>query len=105
MSIASRTIAGLMLAATLSAGIVPAAQAQGFNFGFGAERPFSDLLCANEYQVRQIIGRRGFTDIFLNAREGRYIQARATRGNWVYLVRFDRCAKQIVETSRLRRAR
>ncbi len=100
LSVAAVTLAGVM------AGAAPVA-AQGFGFGFDDRRraPFSDLLCANEFQVRQLIGRRGYTDISLNARQGRYIQARATRGAWVYLIQYDRCSKAIVDTTRLRRAR
>lgn len=102
----ARMIAAVTVLGGLAGGAAPAA-AQGFMF-FGDDyrrAPFSDLLCANEYQVRQMIARKGFTDIFLNARQGRYIQARATKGKWTYLIQFDRCDKAIVDVDRLRRAK
>lgn len=101
-----RPLLALALLGSLAAGAAPA-QAQGFTFGFGDERraPFSDLLCSNEYQVRQAVTRQGFTNVSLNARQGRYIQVRATKGNWVYLLQYDRCSKAIVDADRLRRAR
>jgi hypothetical protein len=101
-----RALAAIVLLGATLAGAAPAT-AQGFNFGFGfgPRPPFSDLLCANNSQVRQLIARKGFTDIFLNAIQGRYIQVRATKGSWVYLIQYDRCSKVIVDADKLRRAK
>ena len=65
---------------------------------------FNSLFCYSDYQVRQALKYRGFSHIYLNAAMGRFIQARATRGNWVYLIEFNRCSGHIVDLRRLRRA-
>ncbi|HTJ58042.1 MAG TPA: hypothetical protein VL418_10815 [Devosiaceae bacterium] len=63
------------------------------------------LLCYTDRQVRQAIAAQGFTNIFLNAPIEDVIRARATRGNTVYLIDFDRCgATGIIGVAPLRPA-
>jgi hypothetical protein len=63
------------------------------------------LLCQTNYQVRQAIAARGFTNIYLNAPIESQIQVRATRGNTVYLIDYNRCFGHIDSISPLRPAR
>jgi len=99
-------LAALLLAAT----IVPAAAQSNlqFKFGFGSDgfgyrRP---LLCVEltDRQIRNAIGDQGYSNIYLNARDSKRIQARATRGEWVYLLRVSTCTGQILDRDRLRRS-
>ena len=76
----------------------------GLSFGLGYPHRINPLLCYTDYQVRQALSRQGFSRIYLNAANGRFIQARATRGRWVYLIEFNRCSGNIVDLRRLRRA-
>jgi hypothetical protein len=110
-----KTLRAAAVALALGATALPAlpAQAQSFSFEFGTgdfwgghhrdHRPrFS---CMTDYQVRQRIADYGYSHIYLNVANGRHIQARATRGRWVYLIDFNRCTGRIEDVDRLRRAR
>ena len=78
--------------------------APGFGLGLSYPHRINPLLCYTDYQVRQALSRQGFSRIYLNAANGRFIEARATRGRWVYLIEFNRCSGNIVDVRRLRRA-
>ena len=54
--------------------------------------------------LRDAIADQGYSRIYLNVPTGRYIQARATRGDWVYLLKVNVCTGLIVDRQRLRRA-
>jgi hypothetical protein len=88
---------------------VPAqAQGFGFSFGFGMDDDDEDFfprrLCIlTDSALREAIRDEGYSNIFLNASVGRYVQARASRGNWVYLLRVNICTGEIVDRERLRR--
>jgi hypothetical protein len=56
-----------------------------------------------DFQVRRALQARGYYNIYLNAPNGRLVQARATKGGIVYLITFNRCSGQIVDRQRLRR--
>ena len=60
------------------------------------------LLCLTDYQVRQAIARRGYTNIKLNAPIESQIQVKASRGNAVYLIDFNRCFGRIDGVQRIR---
>jgi hypothetical protein len=61
------------------------------------------LLCQSDYEVRKAIAAAGFTHIFLNAPIENRIRARASRGNAVYLIDYDRCLDpRIIGVQRLR---
>lgn len=97
----------LALTAALFLGAMPqAAQAQGFVFGFGPEGHFRRLpprLCMmTDSQIRQAVRQRGYHDIYLNVAIDNRIQVRATRGEWVYLLRVSTCTGRILERERLR---
>ena len=92
---------------TLASAAAPATAAQ-FHFGFGIDgfgfrRP---LVCIEltDRQIRNAVRDQGYTNIYLNVRNDRRIQVRATRGDWVYLLRVSTCTGTILNRERLRRA-
>ena len=109
--LARSALVALLLGATAFGG-APAAHAQGlgFSFGFGIGDEDDDgfffprRLCLTDRGIREAIRDEGYRNIYLNVPIGRTVQARATRGNWVYLLRVDICTGDIVERKRLRRS-
>lgn len=104
---ASSYLRAAVLGLSLAAATVPAGAAQ-FHFGFGTDgfgfrRP---LVCIEltDRQIRNAVRDQGYTNIFLNVRNDRRIQVRATRGAWVYLLRVSTCTGAILDRDRLRRA-
>jgi hypothetical protein len=103
-----RTAAILMALAALPAMPAPAL-AQSFGFGFGFhyddDRPvrFPRLCILTDRGLRDAIEDQGYENIYLNVPIGRYVQARASRGNWVYLLKVNACTGTIVDRERLRR--
>lgn len=104
---ASSYLRAAVLGVTLAAATVPASAAQ-FHFGFGTDgfgfrRP---LVCIEltDRQIRNAVRDQGYSNIFLNVRNDRRIQVRATRGDWVYLLRVSTCTGTILHRERLRRA-
>jgi hypothetical protein len=98
----------LALAAVSLAGAP--AQAQGFSFGFHigddgffTRRPLR-LCLLTDSQLRRAIRQQGYHDIFLNVANDNRIQARATRGSWVYLLNVSTCTGRILSRERLRRS-
>lgn len=86
------------------------AQSFHFGFGFGLEDDEDDhrllfprLCILTDRGLRNAIADQGYEDIFLNVPVGRYVQARASRGSWVYLLKVNACTGTIVERQRLRR--
>jgi hypothetical protein len=103
ITILKAAVIGLALAASA----IPAS-AQTFHFGFGTDgfgfrRP---LICLEltDYQIRNAVRAKGYHNIYLNVRNDRRIQVRATRGDWVYLLRVSTCTGAILDRDRLRRA-
>jgi hypothetical protein len=98
-------VLGLVLAVT----VVPAsAGSMQFQFGFGTDgfgfrRP---LICIEltDRQIRNAVRDQGYHNIYLNVRNDRRIQVRATRGDWVYLLRVSTCTGAILDRDRLRPA-
>jgi hypothetical protein len=80
------------------------------NYGFGGieeeesdDNPLLQRPCIlTDQGLRNAIADAGYHDIFLNAPIGRHVQARATRGGWVYLLRVNICSGEIVDRERLR---
>jgi hypothetical protein len=101
-----------LLSALLAATVGTAApvHAQGFTLGFGFgidddDRVFPRRLCIlTDRGIREAIRDEGYRNIYLNAPVDRYIQARATKGNWVYLLKVNLCTGDIVDRERLRRS-
>jgi hypothetical protein len=50
--------------------------------------------------LRSAIEDQGYEQIYLNVPNGRYVQARATRGDWVYLLQVNACTGLIVDRPR-----
>jgi hypothetical protein len=104
-SILQAAVVGLTLVATT---LPAAAQGVQFHFGFGNDgfgyrRP---LVCVEltDRQIRNAVRDQGYRNISLNVRNDRRIQVRATRGEWVYLLRVSTCTGTILVRDRLRRA-
>lgn len=76
----------------------------GFGFGFypGYVAPYPGFVCMSDFQVRRAIGASGYFNVSLNVPSGNYIQARGTRGSWVYLIDYDRCGGYIIDVHPLR---
>lgn len=107
MKIASTFRAGV-LGLALAAATVPAQAASmqfhfGMGDGFGFMRP---LICIEltDRQIRNAVSAQGYSSIYLNVRNDRRIQVRATKGQWVYLLRVSTCTGAILDRDRLRRA-
>jgi hypothetical protein len=106
---ATTLIRAAVLGLALGASALPVqAQSMQFQFGFGTDgfgfrRP---LICIEltDRQIRNAVRDQGYTNIFLNVRNDRRIQVRATRGEWVYLLRVSTCTGTILDRDRLRRA-
>lgn len=102
-------IRAAVLGLALGASTLPA-QAQGLQFqfgfgidGFGFRRP---LICIEltDRQIRNAVRDQGYSNISLNVANNRRIQVRATRGEWVYLLRVSTCTGAILNRERLRRS-
>src|SRR5689334_998347 len=107
MKIASILRAGI-LGVALAAAAVPAQAASvqfhfGIGDGFGYKRP---LICIEltDRQIRNAVSAQGYHNVYLNVRNDRRIQVRATKGDWVYLLRVSTCTGAILDRDRLRRA-
>lgn len=106
---ATTLIRAAVLGLVLGASVLPVqAQTMQFQFGFGTDgfgyrRP---LICIEltDRQIRNAVRQQGYTNIYLNVRNDRRIQVRATRGNWVYLLRVSTCTGAILDRDRLRRS-
>lgn len=103
-----RTVAVATVVAASALLSVPA-QAQSFGFGFGLEHhgrrevlPYR-LCLLTDSALRRAIRRQGFEDIYLNVANDDRIQARASRGRWVYLLTVNACTGRILDGKRLRR--
>lgn len=104
---ATTLIRAVVLGLALGASALPVqAQSMQFQFGFGTDgfgyrRP---LICIEltDRQIRNAVRDQGYTNIYLNVRNDRRIQVRATRGDWVYLLRVSTCTGAILNRDRLR---
>lgn len=97
-----------VLGLVLAAATVPAQAASvqfhfGVGDGFGFRRP---LVCIEltDRQIRNAVAAQGYTNIYLNVRNERRIQVRATKGKWVYLLKVTTCTGAILDRDRLRPA-
>lgn len=107
MKISSILRAGV-LGLALAAAAVPAQAASvqfqfGEGVGFGFKRP---LICVEltDRQIRNAMSEQGYSNIYLNVADNRRIQVRATKGEWVYLLRVSTCTGAILDRDRLRRS-
>lgn len=93
---------GLMLAATA----IPA-QAASLQFHFGDGFGYRRVACLIELtdsQIRRAVAAQGYRNIYLNVANDRRIQVRATKGEWVYLLKVSTCTGTILDRNRLRRS-
>ena len=95
------------LALLLAGSGVPTAQAAG-PFGIMSDHLFLDgpgrVCLIGNGQIRRAIQRQGYSKVYLNVPNGHYIQARATRGDWVYLLDVNACTGRVLKGERLRPA-
>lgn len=108
--IAKAAVVALALGGGAIATAAPA-QAQpsfSFQFGFGNNggqmNPGFGRLCLSDSQLRRAIRDQGYRNVALNVERGNRIQARGTRGGWVYLLEVNSCSGRILDRERLRRA-
>ena len=107
MKIASILRAGVLGLALAGAALPAQAASMHFQFGmgdgFGFHRP---LICIEltDRQIRNAVSAQGYHNIYLNVRNEHRIQVRATKGDWVYLLRVSTCTGAILDRDRLRRA-
>lgn len=107
MKIASILRAGVLGLALAAASLPVQAASIQFQFGtgegFGFRRP---LICIEltDRQLREAVTAQGYRSIYLNVRNDRRIQVRATKGEWVYLLRVSTCTGAILDRDRLRRS-
>jgi hypothetical protein len=94
----------LALAATAATGTPAMAQfIPDFGEGEFYDGPFRLCLSTN-YAIRRAISRQGYTNIYLNVENDRRIEARATKGKWVYLLNVNSCSGRVLSRQRLRPA-
>lgn len=97
-----------VVAAALAVAPVTAQPASAqFFFDFGAgefyDGPGRYCLTTN-HAIRRAIARQGYSNIYLNVENDRRIQARATKGKWVYLLTVNSCSGRVLSRERLRPA-
>ena len=98
----------MMLTMVLGLGWAAPAQAQRFGIMFGDERSdfFPERIsCMNDYEIRNAVADRGYSQILLNVPDSKHVQVQATKGKWVYLLDFNYCTGQIESHRKLRPAR
>jgi hypothetical protein len=103
------TVKAAVVALAMGAGALGSmpAQAQGFTFEFGFGNGFEQRfprLCLTDRQLRNAIEDQGYHSVYLNVPRDNRIQAKATRGSWVYLLEVNVCSGRIIDRERLRRA-
>lgn len=104
------TLAAIVGTAALAAAAAMA-QGPGLAFGlfFGGDDEDRDFyperaMCLTDYQIRKSVAAQGYSNIYLNVPNNKRIQVRATKGDWVYLLRFNYCTDRIESRERLRPA-
>lgn len=108
-AVMTRSIAIALTALLLGTSVTIPAQAQTARFGifFGDQQSdfFPErITCLSDYQVRQAVARRGYTNIYLNIMNDKHVEVRATRDGWVYLLDFNYCSGRIEGRTKLRPA-
>lgn len=103
-----KVLRNILMAAMLGAtalGAAPAGAQFMPDWGDGEfyDGPFRLCLMTNS-AIRRAISRQGYTDIFLNVENDQRIQARATKGGWVYLLLVNSCSGRVLDRQRLRPA-
>jgi hypothetical protein len=94
-------------AGPMSASPVQAQLSFGFGFDYDDEDDnfvFPRLCILTDRGLRDAIEDAGYENVSLNVANGDYVQARARRGDWVYLLRVNACTGEILDRERLRRA-
>jgi len=106
-----KTLTRTIVAAVLLAGLVagpavaqPPYSAFGLQFWNDTYEPRRPELgiCMTDYQIRQAIAARGYSDIALNVAGDRRIRVRAVQGGTTYLLDFDFCNNTIIDRVVLR---
>lgn len=98
-------IAAAALAALIAGSALPATADTRFHFGPWPDGWHQRAFCfeLTDYQVRKAIAAKGYSKIYLNARDSHRIQVRGVKDGWVYLLKVNTCNGSIVDRDRLRR--
>ena len=105
MKIASILRAGVLGLALAAAAVPAQAASLQFQFGLGDGFGRHGVSCPIELtdsQIRRAVATQGYKKIYLNVADNRRIQVRATKGEWVYLLRVSTCTGNILDRDRLR---
>jgi hypothetical protein len=102
MKIASILRAGVLGLALAAAAVPAQAASLHFHFGDFGYRRVACLIELTDSQIRRAVAAQGYRNIYLNVADNRRIQVRATKGDWVYLLRVSTCTGAILDRSRLR---
>lgn len=108
----SAALAAAIICAGVTAAPAHAAMSFGFDWSIVDDEDGRDdgfffhrrLCILTDRGLREAIADQGYDHIYLNVPVGRYVQARATHGDWVYLLRVNACTGTIVDRDRLRRS-
>lgn len=104
-----------LVALTLAGGAMTAAPAQAasnssnfsFEFSIGGGRHYDGRdhrrHCASERQVVRALRNNGYRNVDVRGGNRNVLRLRATKGGWVYAIRFDRCDFSIRDRERLHR--
>lgn len=110
IAIVRAAVAAAVIASGACTGLPVQAQTFHFGLGLGIDEGDDDdavflprrLCILTDRGLRNEIEDQGYEDVFLNVPTGHYVQARATRGDWVYLLKVNACTGLIVDRDRLR---
>jgi hypothetical protein len=99
-------VAALAVVAALP---LPALAEGTFRFGFHFGDEWSDfpsgrITCLTDYEIRQSVAARGYSNIYLNVPNDGRVEVKASYDGWVYLLDFDYCRDRIIEAKPLRPA-
>jgi hypothetical protein len=99
----STLLAAALLAAPVTATPGVAQFLPDFGEGEFYDGPYRLCLSTN-YAIRRAISRQGYTNIYLNVENDQRIEARATKGDWVYLLNVNSCSGRVLSRQKLRPA-
>jgi hypothetical protein len=104
----NRSLRTVLTIVALTAGSLAAAPSNAqFMHDWGAGEFYdgpSRLCLSGNYSIRRAISRQGYSNIFLNVENDPRIEARATKGKWVYLLDVNSCSGRVLSRKRLRPA-
>lgn len=111
----TKLVAGAALVAILAGAALGPAQAQGATWRFGSGSDAYDRnpdnprgvpqlgICQTDYQVRRVFTNAGYDKVLLGAKlSSKRVQVKAIQGKKTYLINYNRCTAEIVDSQRIR---